>query len=152
MRHTPVRSRSGTFGARHVLSRTRSRQPLRGRCLVLSFVGSGPPGIHYRRAGIARRRPPAGSTRGCRVTAASRRSCSGMTERAERLAGYRHRRDHFFAEHPHSPLAESERTRFTGLDYYPERADLAMTLKLADTGPGLGDVIDVPTTDGKIKQ
>ena len=75
-----------------------------------------------------------------------------MTDRAERLAGYRHRRDHFFAEHPHSPLTESQRTRFTGLDYYPERADLALTLKLADTGPGVGDVIDVPTTDGKIKQ
>ena len=53
---------------------------------------------------LARRRSSAGATRGCRVAAASTRSCSGMTDKAERLAGYRHRRDHFFAEHPHSPL------------------------------------------------
>ena len=44
-----------------------------------------------------------------------------MTERAERLAGYRHRRDHFFAEHPHSPLSESQRAEFAGLDYFPEQ-------------------------------
>ena len=75
-----------------------------------------------------------------------------MTDRAERLAGYRHRRDHFFAEHPHSPLNESQRGRFAGLDYFPERADLAMTLALDDTGSGVGEVIDVPTTDGKVKQ
>ncbi|MBW3631651.1 MAG: DUF1684 domain-containing protein [Chloroflexi bacterium] len=74
-----------------------------------------------------------------------------MTDRAERLAGYRHRRDHFFAEHPHSPLNDSQRERFSGLDYFPERADLALTLPLLETGPGVGEVIDIPTTDGKVK-
>ncbi len=74
-----------------------------------------------------------------------------MKERSERLAGYRHRRDHFFADHPHSPLSESQRERFAGLDYFPERADLALTLALDETGPGVGDVVDVPTTDGKVK-
>jgi uncharacterized protein len=74
-----------------------------------------------------------------------------MTDRAERLAGYRHRRDHFFAAHPHSPLNDSQRAQFAGLDYFPERADLALTLPLVETGPGVGEVIDVPTTDGKVK-
>ena len=48
---------------------------------------------------------------GCCVGAASTRSCSGMTERAERLAGYRDRRDQFFAQHPHSPLSEGSERR-----------------------------------------
>jgi len=74
-----------------------------------------------------------------------------MTDRAERLAGYRHRRDHFFAEHPHSPLSESQRAGFAGLDYFPERADLALNLPLDESGSDVGDAIDMPTTDGKSK-
>ena len=74
-----------------------------------------------------------------------------MTERAERLAGYRHRRDHFFAEHPHSPLAESERAEFAGLDYFPEHSDLALTLPLDESGPDIGEAVDIPTSDGKAK-
>jgi hypothetical protein len=75
-----------------------------------------------------------------------------MTDRVERLAGYRHRRDHFFADHPHSPLTESQRARFSGLDYFPERADLALTLQMDESGPGVGEVVDIATTDGKVKQ
>jgi uncharacterized protein len=74
-----------------------------------------------------------------------------MTERAERLAGYRHRRDHFFGEHPHSPLSEAQRAGFAGLDYFPERADLALTLPLDETGTDVGESVDLPTTDGKTK-
>ena len=74
-----------------------------------------------------------------------------MTERAERLAGYRHRRDHFFAEHPHSPLTESQRAEFAGLDYFPESADLALTLPLDESGPGIGEAVEIPTSDGKAK-
>jgi uncharacterized protein len=74
-----------------------------------------------------------------------------MTERAERLAGYRHRRDHFFAEHHHSPLGESQRAEFSGLDYFPERGDLALTLPLDESGHGVGETVDIPTTDGKAK-
>jgi uncharacterized protein len=74
-----------------------------------------------------------------------------MTGKSERLAGYRHRRDHFFAEHPHSPLTESQRTEFAGLDYSPERADLALTLPLDESGPGISEPLDIPTTDGKTK-
>lgn len=74
-----------------------------------------------------------------------------MTDKAERLAGYRHRRDHFFAEHPHSPLGESQRAGFAGLDYFPERADLALNLPLDESGPDAGETIEIPTTDGKTK-
>ena len=74
-----------------------------------------------------------------------------MTDKAERLAGYRHRRDHFFAEHPHSPLRESQRAGFKGLDYFPERTDLALTLPLDESETDFGESIDLPTTDGKEK-
>jgi uncharacterized protein (DUF1684 family) len=74
-----------------------------------------------------------------------------MTDKAERLAGYRHRRDHFFAEHPHSPLSESQRAEFEGLDYFPERADLSLNLPLDQSASDIGETVDVPTTDGKTK-
>jgi uncharacterized protein (DUF1684 family) len=74
-----------------------------------------------------------------------------MTERAGRLAGYRHRRDHFFAEHPHSPLREPQRAGFAGLDYFPERADLALNLPLDESGPEVGEAVEIPTSDGKAK-
>jgi uncharacterized protein len=74
-----------------------------------------------------------------------------MTDKAERLAGYRHRRDHFFAGHPHSPLSESQRAGFVGLDYFPERADLALQLPLDESGPDVGETVNIPTTDGKTK-
>jgi uncharacterized protein (DUF1684 family) len=74
-----------------------------------------------------------------------------MTDKAERLAGYRHRRDHFFAEHPHSPLSQSQRAEFRGLDYFPERSDLALYLPLDESGPEIGETLDIPTTDGKTK-
>ena len=74
-----------------------------------------------------------------------------MTDKGERLAGYRHRRDHFFAAHPHSPLSESQRAEFAGLDYFPERADLALNLPLDESGSDVGETVDLPTTDGKSK-
>ena len=74
-----------------------------------------------------------------------------MTNRAERLAGYRHRRDHFFAEHPHSPLSDAQRQGFVGLDYFPERADLAMNLPMDESGPNVGKAVDIPTTTGENK-
>lgn len=74
-----------------------------------------------------------------------------MTERGERLRGYRHRRDHFLAQHPHSPLDEEQRARFRGLDYFPEREELAFTLPLDESGPGIGEHLDLPTTDQRSK-
>ena len=74
-----------------------------------------------------------------------------MTDKAERLAGYRHRRDHFFADHPHSPLSASQRAEFAGLDYFPERAELALNLPLDESGSDVGESVQLPTTDGKTK-
>jgi uncharacterized protein (DUF1684 family) len=70
------------------------------------------------------------------------------SERNQRLTGYRHRRDHFFAEHPHSPLSAEQRARFTGLDYFPERDDLALILPLDEEGEGVGEPVELETTDG----
>jgi uncharacterized protein (DUF1684 family) len=74
-----------------------------------------------------------------------------MTDKAERLAGYRHRRDHFFAAHPHSPLNETQQAEFAGLDYFPHLADLALNLPLDESGPDVGETLHIPTTDGKSK-
>lgn len=74
-----------------------------------------------------------------------------MTGSGSRLDGYRHRRDHFFAEHPHSPLRDEGKARFHGLDYFPEREDLVLNLPLDETVPGIGEAIELETTDGKSK-
>ena len=47
-------------------------------------------------------------------------------------------------------MNRNERT-FAGLDYFPERADLALNLPLDESGPDVGEVIEIPTTDGKTK-
>jgi uncharacterized protein (DUF1684 family) len=70
-----------------------------------------------------------------------------MTDAADRLAGFRERRDHFFGHHHHSPLSAQQQERFSGLDYFPERADLAMILPLDESGSGIGEEIEMPTTD-----
>ena len=74
-----------------------------------------------------------------------------MTENESRLTGYRRRRDRFFASHLHSPLSPEQQARFSGLDYYPEREDLALKLTLDESGPGTGEALDLATTDGKTK-
>jgi uncharacterized protein (DUF1684 family) len=74
-----------------------------------------------------------------------------MSESESRLAGYRKRRDRFFAEHPHSPLTESQRERFHGLDYFPEREELVFNLPLDETDSDVGEHLDLTTTDGQTK-
>src|SRR3954468_8762836 len=75
-----------------------------------------------------------------------------MTAYEDRLAAYRHRRDHFFGDHPHSPLTDEQRSDFEGLDYFPPREDLVLNLALDTSAPDNGEVIDFSTTDGKTKQ
>ena len=74
-----------------------------------------------------------------------------MSGRGGRLSGYRQRRDHFFGHHAHSPLTDEQRSWFTGLDYFPEREDLVLTLPLDESGEGIGEVVEIPTTDGLTK-
>ncbi len=71
-----------------------------------------------------------------------------MTERESRLAGYRQRRDQFFGQHPHSPLSDEQKSWFQGLDYFPERTDLALVLELDDSGNHVNEEIALETTDG----
>lgn len=75
-----------------------------------------------------------------------------MTEKASRLTGYRQRRDQFFGQHPHSPLTEAQRARFTGLDYFPEQESLVLNLPLDDSASDVGDALPLSTTDGQVKE
>ena len=68
-----------------------------------------------------------------------------------RLAGYRQRRDHFFAHDEGSPLEPEQAEGFEGLDYYPERPDLALELPIDTSGPGVGEHIHLATADGRAK-
>jgi len=74
-----------------------------------------------------------------------------MSDRAERLTGYRHRRDHFFGDHEDSPLNAEQRAGFAGLDYFSARDDLAMNLALDESAADVGETVDIATTDGKTK-
>lgn len=74
-----------------------------------------------------------------------------MTERESRLTGYRKRRDEFFAQHPHSPLSSEQKSWFQGLDYFPEREDLAMVLDVEDAGDEFEEEVVLETTDGQHK-
>ncbi|MCA9876479.1 MAG: DUF1684 domain-containing protein [Thermomicrobiales bacterium] len=74
-----------------------------------------------------------------------------MTETKSRLAGYRQRRDNFFATHQHSPLTEAQRAKFTGLDYFPEREDLVLALDLDESGDNVGEEVVLETTDQQHK-
>jgi uncharacterized protein (DUF1684 family) len=68
-----------------------------------------------------------------------------------RVEGYRTRRDQYFATHPNSPLTERQKTRFSGLVYFPEDPDLAMELELDTTGPSIGEHLTIAGLDGKPK-
>lgn len=74
-----------------------------------------------------------------------------MTEKESRLAGYRRRRDAFFASHPHSPLQEEQKAVFHGLDYFPEREDLVFNLPIDESRPDVGEEISLETTDGQLR-
>jgi len=68
-----------------------------------------------------------------------------------RLAGYRERRDHFFAHDPGSPLTPEQAEGFMRLNYYPENPDLVLEIELDMTGDDIGEPIDLATADGHTK-
>ena len=77
---------------------------------------------------------------------------SSSTETANpRLTGYRARRDHYFGHDPDSPLDPAQRAGFAGLAYFPERPDLALELPLDTSGPGIGERLEIATSDGQAK-
>jgi len=65
-----------------------------------------------------------------------------------RLEAFRHHRDHYFAHDPDSPIEPEEREGFRGLRYFPERKDLALELPLDTSGAGIGERVDLTTSDG----
>lgn len=50
-----------------------------------------------------------------------------LEQRAEKLKGFREKRDRFFKEDPQSPLKERDRKKFSGLIYYTVDLKYAMT-------------------------
>ncbi len=70
---------------------------------------------------------------------------------SSRLAEFRAHKDQFFAHSEHSPLPPEDRASFTGLDYFPENPALSFVLPLQTDGPGIGETVELPTTDGRRK-
>ena len=68
-----------------------------------------------------------------------------------RLDAYRERRDHYFAHDPGSPLEPDQRDSFDGLRYFSEHPDLALEVPLDESGPGVGEQVDLLTVDGQAK-
>lgn len=73
------------------------------------------------------------------------------TAPASRLAAYRERRDHHFAHDPHSPLEHEQRHDFVGLRYFPERPELVFELPIDEGGEGVGEHVELQTSDGQPK-
>jgi uncharacterized protein (DUF1684 family) len=48
----------------------------------------------------------------------------------DRLERDREQKEHYFAEHPHSPLTEDEKAAFEGLDHYPPDPDYRFEVEL----------------------
>ena len=72
-----------------------------------------------------------------------------MQPKAEsRLAAFRRHRDQFLGQDEDSPLTPADREGFTGIDYFPERPDLAFELPIDTGGEGVGEVVKLPTSDG----
>jgi uncharacterized protein (DUF1684 family) len=69
----------------------------------------------------------------------------------DRLAAYRERRDHFFGHDDHSPLSHRQRAAFACLAYFPDNPALVLDLPLQTDGPGIGERLNLATTDGQAK-
>jgi uncharacterized protein (DUF1684 family) len=69
-----------------------------------------------------------------------------------RLAGYRERRDEFFRSHANSPLTDEQKAEFDGLRYFPENPEMSFTLTIDESGPGVGETIQVGTLSGEAKE
>ena len=65
-----------------------------------------------------------------------------------RLARFREHKDDYFAHGDHSPLTPAQRAAFRGLEYFDEDPDVAFTVPLDRTGPGIDERIALDTTDG----
>jgi hypothetical protein len=67
----------------------------------------------------------------------------------QRLIELRHRKDSFFKNHPQSPLSASQKTKFTGLAYYPPAP--ALDLLVTVTPFDKQEDVQVQTTTGETR-
>ncbi|MGB9627863.1 MAG: DUF1684 domain-containing protein [Thermodesulfobacteriota bacterium] len=75
-----------------------------------------------------------------------------MENRAEKLKVFREKRDQFFKEDPRSPLKESDRKRFKGLQYFPIDLRYAMVGVIKSYPDSQTLYVYLPTNKGKEKK
>jgi uncharacterized protein len=76
-----------------------------------------------------------------------------MAGRKEQLQVLREKRDRFFKEDAHSPLAEADRKRFAGLLYYPIDLQYAVVGAIEPYSPAPGSLyVNLPTSKGQEKK
>ena len=68
------------------------------------------------------------------------------------LEEFRHEKDHFFADNPHSPLTHEQKGHFDGLDYFPENPNLRLELTLEELPDKEEITIQTSTGDFQIYQ
>ncbi|MEA2532140.1 MAG: uncharacterized protein QOG89_3784 [Thermomicrobiales bacterium] len=67
---------------------------------------------------------------------------------SSRLSQFREHKDHYFSHGDHSPLSADQRERFAGLAYFDEDPALSFTVAPKTDGPGIGERVELETTDG----
>jgi len=73
-----------------------------------------------------------------------------MTSRepASQLEQFRAEKDHLFKTHPQSPLTREQKRVFSGLNYFPENADLSITARV-DVFPEQDEIVMQTSTGGE---
>lgn len=74
-----------------------------------------------------------------------------MTTTPSRLAAFRQRKDQHYLNENASPLTPEQREAFGGLVYFDERPDLVLELPVDTSGGGIGEHIEMQTSDGVAK-
>lgn len=70
-----------------------------------------------------------------------------MNER-NKLLGFRKTKDWHWKNDAESPLTEDQKSKFTGLSYFPYNPKLRFVLSLDKNIPGAGEKVTIETTDG----
>lgn len=63
------------------------------------------------------------------------------------LSNFRKAKDHFFKNHPQSPLTREQRKNFRGLAYFPENPELDLTVRVEEFDPKETIVMQTSTGD-----
>ena len=67
------------------------------------------------------------------------------------LTEFRESKDEFFAKDGHSPLMDQQRSRFKGLEYYPENSDLRFVLTISELTEAQKERVDIATSTGEFQ-